>query len=81
MNRIVEGLGGSCGTCHARGNFASEGEPPKAQSARNADDGEGPSTSNTSRITNPKDGESVLGRHYLLHAIKAISKPKDRSRQ
>src|SRR6476646_281594 len=29
MNRIVEGLGGSCGTCHARGNFASEENPRK----------------------------------------------------
>jgi hypothetical protein len=33
MNFIVQGLGVTCGTCHVRGNFASEDKPQK-QTAR-----------------------------------------------
>jgi hypothetical protein len=30
MQRMTQALGASCGTCHARGNFASETNPRKA---------------------------------------------------
>jgi hypothetical protein len=29
MQRMTQALGASCGTCHARGNFAAEGNPRK----------------------------------------------------
>lgn len=34
MNHIVEGLGVNCGTCHVRGNFASEENPKKLVARR-----------------------------------------------
>ena len=34
MQRMTLALGGSCGTCHARGNFASETNPRKAAARR-----------------------------------------------
>ncbi len=34
MNHIVEGLGVTCGTCHVRGNFASEENPKKLVARR-----------------------------------------------
>ena len=34
MQRITQALGASCGTCHARGNFASETNPRKAVARR-----------------------------------------------
>jgi hypothetical protein len=34
MQRMTQALGASCGTCHARGNFASEANPRKAVARR-----------------------------------------------
>jgi photosynthetic reaction center cytochrome c subunit len=34
MQRITQALGASCGTCHARGDFASETNPRKAVARR-----------------------------------------------
>jgi len=34
MQRMTQALGASCGTCHARGNFASETNPRKAVARR-----------------------------------------------
>ena len=34
MQRMTQALGASCGTCHARGNFASESNPRKAVARR-----------------------------------------------
>ena len=34
MQRMTEALGASCGTCHARGNFASDANPRKAVALR-----------------------------------------------
>jgi hypothetical protein len=61
MNLITQALGVTCGTCHVRGNFASEDKPEKLTARRMLE---------MTRAINkqffpdhtPKEGGSVLGR-------------------
>lgn len=61
MNLITQALGVTCGTCHVRGNFASEDKPEKLTARRMLE---------MTRAINkqffpdhtPKQGDSVLGR-------------------
>jgi len=75
MNRIVEGLGGSCGTCHARGNFASEENPRKAK-AREMLTMVKALNKQYFPDYKPKDGESVLGRITCYTCHQGDLKPK-----
>lgn len=75
MNRIVEGLGGSCGTCHARGNFASEDNPRKAK-AREMLMMVKALNKQYFPDYKPKDGESVLGRITCYTCHQGDLKPK-----
>ena len=75
MNRIVEGVGGSCGTCHARGNFASEDNPRKAK-AREMLMMVKALNKQYFPDYKPKDGESVLGRITCYTCHQGDLKPK-----
>jgi len=75
MNRIVEGLGGSCGTCHARGNFASE-ENPRKLKAREMLTMVKALNKQYFPDYKPKDGESVLGRITCYTCHQGDLKPK-----
>ena len=75
MNHMVQALGGSCGTCHVRGNFASDDNPRKITARRMLE--------MTKAINQqffpdhqPKPGESVLGRVtcYTCHQGEATPK-------
>jgi hypothetical protein len=61
MNLITQALGVTCGTCHARGNFASDEKPEKLTARRML---EMTKTLNKQFFPDhkPKEGESVLGR-------------------
>ena len=61
MNLITQALGVTCGTCHVRGNFASDEKPEKLTARRMLEMTKG---INTQFFPNhkPKEGESVLGR-------------------
>ena len=75
MNHMVQAVGGSCNTCHVRGNFASEDNPKKITARRMLE---------MTRAINkqffpdhkPKPGESVLGRVtcYTCHQGEATPK-------
>ena len=75
MNFIVQGLGVTCGTCHVRGNFASEDKPEK-QTARKMI--EMVKAINSANFPNykPKEGESVLGRVTCYTCHQGDTKPK-----
>ena len=75
MNRIVEGLGGSCNTCHARGNFASE-ENPRKLKAREMLAMVKALNRQYFPDYKPKDGESVLGRITCYTCHQGDLKPK-----
>lgn len=75
MNHMVQAVGGSCNTCHVRGNFASEENPKKIIARRMLE--------MTKAINKqffpdhkPKPGESVLGRVtcYTCHQGEATPK-------
>ncbi|MDO8680555.1 MAG: c-type cytochrome [Acidobacteriota bacterium] len=75
MNHMVQAVGGSCNTCHVRGNFASEENPKKVTARRMLE--------MTKAINKqffpdhkPKPGESVLGRVtcYTCHQGEATPK-------
>ena len=61
MNFITQALGVTCGTCHARGNFASDEKPEKLTARRMLE-----MTKGLNKQFFPdhqsKEGESVLGR-------------------
>jgi hypothetical protein len=61
MNFITQALGVTCGTCHARGNFASDEKPEKLTARRML---EMTKAINKQSFPDhqPKPGESVLGR-------------------
>jgi len=61
MNRIVEGLGGSCNSCHTRNNFAGEDNPRKLK-AREMLTMVKALNKQYFPDYKPKPGESVLGR-------------------
>ena len=75
MNHMVQALGITCGTCHVRGNFASDDNPRKVTARRMLE--------MTKAINQqffpdhkPKPGESVLGRVtcYTCHQGEATPK-------
>ena len=61
MNFITQALGVTCGTCHVRGNFASDEKPEKLTARRMLEMTKGVNTQFFPDYK-PKDGESVLGR-------------------
>ena|SRR5436190_14476820 len=75
MNFIVQGLGVTCGTCHVRGNFASE-EKPQKQTARRMLEMVKAINSASFPDYKPKDGESVLGRVTCYTCHRGETSPK-----
>src|SRR5689334_24774985 len=75
MNFTVQCLCVTCGTCHVRGNFASEDKPQK-QTARKML--EMVKAINSANFPNykPKEGESVLGRVTCYTCHQGDTKPK-----
>ena len=61
MNFITQALGVTCGTCHVRGNFASDEKPEKLTARRMLEMTKGINKQSFPDHT-PKAGESVLGR-------------------
>ena len=75
MNHMVQAVGGSCSTCHVRGNFASEENPKKIAARRMLE--------MTKAINKqffpdhkPKPGESVLGRVSCYTCHQGETTPK-----
>ena len=75
MNLIVQGLGVTCNTCHARGNFASEEKPIK-QKARQMLEMTKALNKQYFPDYKPKEGESVLGRVTCYTCHKGEQLPK-----
>lgn len=75
MNFIVQGLGVTCGTCHVRGNFASEDKPQK-QTARKMLEMVKTINKSTFPDYKPKDGESVLGKVTCYTCHRGETTPK-----
>ncbi|HWI18004.1 MAG TPA: c-type cytochrome [Vicinamibacterales bacterium] len=75
MNLMVQGLGVTCNTCHARGNFASEEKPLKLKARQML---EMTKALNKQYFPDykPKEGESVLGRITCYTCHKGESMPK-----
>jgi hypothetical protein len=75
MNHMVQALGVTCGTCHVRGNFASDDNPKKLTARRML---EMTKALNKQFFPDhkPKPGESVLGRVtcYTCHQGEATPK-------
>ena len=75
MNHITQAVGGSCGTCHVRGNFASDENPKKVTARRMLE---------MTKAVNqqffpdykPKSGESVLGRVTCYTCHQGETTPK-----
>jgi hypothetical protein len=61
MNLITQALGVTCGTCHVRGNFASDEKPEKLTARRMLEMTKGINKQFFPEHT-PKEGASVLGR-------------------
>jgi hypothetical protein len=61
MNLITQALGVTCGTCHTRGNFASDEKPEKLTARRMLEMTKG-INKQFFPDHKPKEGESVLGR-------------------
>jgi len=75
MNFIVQGLGVTCGTCHVRGNFASE-EKPQKQTARKMLEMVKAINKTTFPDHKPKDGESLLGKVTCYTCHRGETTPK-----
>jgi hypothetical protein len=75
MNFIVQGLGGTCGTCHVRGNFASEDKPQK-QTARKMLEMVKAINQTTFPDYKPKEGESLLGKVTCYTCHRGETTPK-----
>ena len=75
MNFIVQGLGVTCGTCHVRGNFASEDKPQK-QTARKMLEMVKTINATTFPDYKPKEGESVLGKVTCYTCHRGETTPK-----
>jgi hypothetical protein len=75
MNHMVQALGVTCGSCHVRGNFASDDNPRKITARRMLE---------MTRALNqqffpdhkPKSGESVLGRVTCYTCHQGETTPK-----
>ena len=75
MNLIVQGLGVTCGTCHVRGNFASEDKPQKQTARKMLEMVKAINKANFPDYK-PKDGESVLGRVTCYTCHRGETAPK-----
>ena len=75
MNFIVQGLGVTCGTCHVRGNFASEDKPQKQTARKMLEMVKAVNKTNFPDYK-PKDGESVLGRVTCYTCHRGETSPK-----
>ena len=75
MNFIVQGLGVTCGTCHVRGNFASEDKPQKQTARKMLEMVKAINQANFPDYK-PKDGESVLGRVTCYTCHRGETSPK-----
>ena len=75
MNLIVQGLGVTCNTCHARGNFASEEKPIKLKARQMLEMTKAINKQYFPDYT-PKEGESVLGRVTCYTCHKGEQSPK-----
>lgn len=75
MNHLVEGLGVTCGTCHVRGNFASEDNPKKLVARRMLEMTKALNKQYFPDYT-PKPEESVLGRITCYTCHQGDVKPK-----
>ena len=75
MQLMTQALGLSCGSCHARGNFASDGNPRKATARRML---EMAKTINQQFFADykPADGESRLGKVTCFTCHQGSEKPK-----
>ena len=75
MNFITQALGVTCGTCHVRGNFASDEKPEKLTARRMLE-----MTKGLNKQFFPdhksKEGESVLGRVTCYTCHQGEQKPK-----
>jgi hypothetical protein len=75
MNLMVQALGVSCNTCHARGNFASEEKPLKLKARQMLEMTKALNKQYFPDHT-PKEGESVLGRVTCYTCHKGETTPK-----
>ena len=75
MNHMVQALGVSCGTCHVRGNFASD-ENPKKITARKMLEMTKAINKQFFPDHKPKPGESVLGRVTCYTCHQGEASPK-----
>src|SRR5260221_844190 len=75
MQLMTQALGGSCGTCHTRGNFASDTNPRKATARRMIEMVQGV---NKAFFADYKaaDGESRLGKVTCFTCHQGELKPK-----
>jgi photosynthetic reaction center cytochrome c subunit len=75
MQLMTQALGLSCGSCHARGNFASEANPRKIAARRML---EMTRTVNSQFFPDykPQDGESRLGRVTCFTCHQGDTRPK-----
>ena len=75
MQLMTQALGVSCGSCHVRGNFASDGNPRKATARRML---EMTRTINQQFFPDvkPADGESRLGRVTCFTCHQGSERPK-----
>jgi hypothetical protein len=75
MQAMTQAIGGSCGTCHSRGNFASDANPRKATARRMIEMVQGLNKQFFAGYT-PADGESRLGRVTCFTCHQGELKPK-----
>ena len=75
MQRMTQALGASCGTCHARGNFASENNPRKAIARQMLEMTRGVNQQYFPDYK-PVDGESRLGRVTCFTCHQGSERPK-----
>ena len=75
MQLMTQAIGGSCNTCHARGNFASESNPQKLAARRML---EMTKTINAQFFPDykPQEGQSRLGRVTCFTCHQGDTRPK-----
>jgi photosynthetic reaction center cytochrome c subunit len=75
MNLMAQALGVSCGSCHARGNFASETNPRKAVARRMLEMTKAMNQQFFPDYT-PAEGESRIGRVTCYTCHQGFERPK-----